>query len=286
MKCLLVIMLAISSYSHASELAAIWEIDGFKMPESVVWDKHRDQGYVSNMNMNPFDRDANGSISLIQSDGKTHQIDWITGLHSPKGMELIGNFLYVADVNELVVINVETASITARYSAPKSPVLNGITKTKDGDIYVSDWTGNRIYKLHEQELLEWLHSPKLESPNGLFAKGKYLYVAAWGKNPKPDFSTQTSGKLKRISLKTKAIEDLYPNDKTFMNLDGIHRKKSSWLVTDFMKGDLIVLDKNGRVSQRYNIGQSAADFFYQDKGKLVIVPFLMQNRVTAYQLKD
>ena len=278
-------LLLISTITSAASLQPLWQVDGFKMPESVVYDSERKQFYVSNVNGKPLERDHNGSISVFKEGGRDLVIDWVTGLSSPKGMDLLGNKLYVADVKELVVIDVDKAQISARYPLPESKVLNGISVTKQGDIYVSDWMGNRIYILGQHGLEVWLEDDNLQSPNGLYATNKYLYVGAWGDRPRQDFSTETSGSLKRISLQTKKLETVSKGD-TWMNLDGIHKSKTGDIMaTDFMKGQLLSINKAGKLKEVYPLEPSAADFYYVAQDNLVVVPYLMGQKVVAYTLK-
>lgn len=282
-------LLALTAGLLATQIAwaepqALWQFDDFKMPESMLLDKQRHQIYVSNINLGPTVEDHNGSIGLISADGKKHQVEWVTGLSSPKGLAQRGKYLYAADVKELVVINVETAEISARYPVPSAGILNGLAFDDSGTLYVSDWFSNRIYRLQDQELTLWMETEELESPNGLAVKDGYLYVAAWGKNPKADFSTEASGLLKRISLTDKSIKD-FKDDTHWMNLDGLHPLKDGWLATDFMTGDLIKLDNKGQVQSRDPIGTTSADFWLQEEENLLLVPFMMENRVAAYQFE-
>ncbi len=129
----------------------IWSTSGLKMPESVEYDAKRDQYYVSNINGGVMLEDNNGSIGLISGKGELIDVDWVTGLHSPKGLALHNDKLYVADVKQLVVINVKTEKLIARYTANNSILLNGITVSKNGIVYLSDWKGNRIYTLVDGE---------------------------------------------------------------------------------------------------------------------------------------
>ena len=268
-----------------AEPEVLWEFDDFKMPESVLLDKTRQKIYVSNVNAGPLSEDGNGSIGVISADGKSHQVEWVAGLDSPKGLAQQGNYLYVADVKTLVVINVDTGKISARYPVPDAGVLNGLAFDEQGALYVSDWLGNKIYKLENQELKVWLDTAELESPNGLVVNDGYLYVASWGQNPQPDFSTKSSGLLKRISLTTKKIED-FRGESTWMNLDGLHRTAEGWLATDFMKGELLTLTADGKIKNSLALaGPSAADFWLVEDQELLLVPYLMTNRVAAYRFK-
>lgn len=263
----------------------VWTASGLNMPESVEYDAARDRFYVSNVAGGVMEQDGNGSIALIDGNGKLLDAAWITGLHSPKGLALHKNKLHVADVKELVVINVDDGRVVARYEASDSKVLNGIAISDDGDVFVSDWIGNRIYALRDGELKLWLESPDLNSPNGLWVDGINLYVASWGRNPKDDFSTETSGRLKRISMSTKAIETLGREDR-WVNMDGIARySKDRWLISDFLKGEVLLLGEDGLIEKTVVTSRTgAADFYYVEDKHLIVVPLFMDNQVVSYRL--
>lgn len=263
----------------------VWTTSGLNMPESVEFDAARDRFYVSNVAGGVAEQDGNGTISLLDGDGKLLEAHWITGLHSPKGLALHGRRLYVADVKQLVVIDVDQARVVARYEAGDSKVLNGITVDQQGQVYVSDWIGNRIYTLRDGELSLWLDSPDLNSPNGLWLEGGELYVASWGSHPKDDFSTETSGSLKRISLKTRAIQTLEQEGR-WINMDGISlHSRDQWLVSDFLKGEILLLDARGHVVRSVKSRAGSADFFYIREKGLLVVPLFMDNQVVAYKVE-
>ncbi len=252
------------------------------MPESVVYDPVSERAFVSNVNGGPMEQDANGSISVITEHGKKVQHDWVTGLHSPKGMDLYNGHLYVADVKELTVVDIEDGTIVAKYFAPESGVLNGISISPTGDVYVSDWPGNKIYTLKENRLDVWYDTSNLESPNGLYVNGDHLYIGSWGLGINPDFTTEKTGKLKRISLKTKKLESFETDE--WMNLDGLHPKGSDkWFATDFIKGQLLELSAKGEIIKTHTLKPSAADFFYVEDKDVLLVPYLMGGNVSAYK---
>jgi DNA-binding beta-propeller fold protein YncE len=222
---------------------------------------------------------------LIDGNGKLLNSNWVTGLHSPKGLALHKDKLYVADVKQLVVINVDEGKVIARYAADDSKVLNGIAINKEGGIFVSDWMGNRIYSLQDGELKTWLESSDLNSPNGLWIEGMNLYVASWGRNPKSDFSTETSGRLLRIAISSKTIETLGPENQ-WINMDGIARYSGDrWLISDFLKGKVLQLNKDGLIEKTVaTLRKGAADFYYIEAKQLIVVPLFMDNQVVAYRL--
>lgn len=276
----------VSASVFANNLTPLWEVNGFKMPESVVFDEKRNRYYVSNVNENPFSQDENGSIGWISANGYESETEWVKGLHSPKGLLLHNDYLYAADIQELVVINVNTGLVTARFEAPSSAVLNGIAISKHGKIFVSDWLGNAIYTLENRELSLWLQSDELQHPNGIYVKHGHLYVGAWGEDIQGDFSTTVSGNLKRISLLSKRIKTL-TTDEQWMNLDGLHPlPRQHWLATDFVSGELLTLNRHGNIINRNALEPTSADFFYDHKQRLLVVPYLISNKVVAYRLAD
>lgn len=271
----------LSLQAFANEL--VWSTSGFKMPESAEYDATYDRYYVSNVNDGVMSQDGNGSISLIDGVGKLVSVDWVTGLHSPKGIALYKNRLYVADVKQLVVINVDNGKIIARYAAEDSKVLNGIAINKDdGSVFVSDWLGNKIYRLEDGELIVWMATEELNSPNGLWVDNSNLYVASWGSKIKKDFSTETSGNIKKISLQTKKIETLNQGGNWF-NMDGIYRySDDKWLVSDYIKGEIVLLNADGKIEKTLKLKVGAADFYYIKEKKLIVVPLMQDNQVVAY----
>ena len=130
------------------QLSMLWETKAeFKLPESVIYDKENDFLYVSNMQGDPFTKDKNGFISKVDLDGNVIKLKWIEGLNAPKGLTISKGKLYVADVNELVEIDIKTGKITKKLEAAGATFLNDVTVDTNGNIYVSDMLNDTIYKL-------------------------------------------------------------------------------------------------------------------------------------------
>ena len=67
----------------------LWETGGFSTPESVVFDRRRGVFYVSNIGTRGADAiPDDGFISRLDADGTLLDLEWITGLHNPKGLAL------------------------------------------------------------------------------------------------------------------------------------------------------------------------------------------------------
>ena len=278
------ISVAVSTLALAEELTMVWQTSGIPQPESIVFDKQRNQYYVSSVNGNPLEADGKGGIALVSGDGKLLDAEWVAGLNAPKGLALVKDTLYVADIDHLVVIDVTNQRIKNRIPANNAKFLNDVVAQNNGTVYVSDTFTSTIYQLKDEQLSVWLQDEQLKAPNGLFIKGKHLYVGAWGTNIQPDFSTDEDGLLIKVHLNSKAITEV--SSAPVGQLDGVEKLSGGkWLATDWLAGELMVLDKSGDPLQVFSLGQGSADLTYH-KGqgqKLILVPMMLNNEVRAYK---
>ena len=117
--------------AQTHSLVKKWETDTLlKTPESVLFDAKSKILYVSNIDGTPAGKDGKGSIGKVGLDGRIIATDWVTGLHAPKGMGLYKNKLYVADLDEVVVIDVVKAKIIQHIPVEGAVFLNDITIDK------------------------------------------------------------------------------------------------------------------------------------------------------------
>lgn len=254
-----------------------WEIHGFKNPESVLFDMRLDRLYVSNMNGRSTEKDGNGYISLIGLDGTTLEEQWATGLDAPKGMALHEGRLYVADVGQLIKIDVADGTVVMRYPAPNSKLLNDVAADEMGNIYVSDSHDNAIYRLAGGIFKLWLKDDGLASPNGLIVEGDLLLIAALG-------NTEVPGNIKAVSLAGGAVTDL--GDGTPVGfLDGIELDgRGGYLVTDFGRGALLRVEASGKSNLLIDYQPGGADLEYIAPRNLAIIPMLNDGKLSAYRL--
>src|SRR6478735_4201805 len=142
------LLLAATSLNAQMNLQMLWSSDTIlKVPESVLYSKADKLLYISNIDGKPDEKDGKGSISKLGLDGKMIQADWVTGLNAPKGMAISGNSLWVADVDRMVEIDIQTGKIKRTISIEGSEFLNDVTAAPNGKIYVSDSKGKVIYRL-------------------------------------------------------------------------------------------------------------------------------------------
>ena len=98
-------------------LALAFTTTGFANPFGVAIDPASGYIYVSNVNGSLDAKLDNGYISRLKADGSVEQMRFINGadqgveLNAPKGMAIIGEQLYVADIDVLRVFHLGTGRV-------------------------------------------------------------------------------------------------------------------------------------------------------------------------------
>lgn len=172
---LLLLFLLAGIVVEAQRLEKIWETEPLlKIPESVCMDVQRNVLYVSNIGSKSFGP-GEGSIGKISPDGSIISVEWVKGLHAPKGIALTGDELFVAEPNALVIINVVSGEVVTEIPVPDAKMLNDVTAAPNGDVYVSDIRDGKILKFSHR--VPSVIVEGLERPNGvLFSNGQLYFV--------------------------------------------------------------------------------------------------------------
>jgi len=128
----------------------IAEAAGMKTPESVRYDPAQDLWFVSNINGNPSQKDGNGFIVRLTADGvPMDSTPFIESgrkgvlLNAPKGMAIVGDTLWVADIDAVRAFDTRTGAPVASLDIKGSAFLNDVVAGPDGSIYITD-TGIRF----------------------------------------------------------------------------------------------------------------------------------------------
>lgn len=257
-----------------SKLQFEWSSDTvFQKPESALYAKHEGVIYVSNINGKYLARDGNGFISRLKTDGSTEMLKWVDGLNNPQGLGLYRNKLYVADINQIVRIDIPTASVDKKWDVPDAVFLNDITTDTNGDVYVSECRKNKIYRLHNEKVEIWFEDPLIEGPNGLLCEQNKLMLL-----------NMKDGKVYSVDKKSKKISE-YCNG--IKNADGIVSDgNKGYFVTGAWQGEVFHIDKKGNKRLLLDLGKDkiiAADICYIASRRLLIIPTL-DKRVLAYKV--
>jgi sugar lactone lactonase YvrE len=121
-------------------------IQGFRRPESVQYDSTLDVYFVSNINGTPGAKDNTGFISRVRADGTIDSLHFIAGgrngvtLDSPMGLAILGDTIWVADVDVVRVFNKRTGAHIADVDLKPlgAKLLNDVCIGPDGSVLITD----------------------------------------------------------------------------------------------------------------------------------------------------
>lgn len=256
--------------SAQHQLEKLWETDTvIAIPESVYFDGKNKIMNVSLIDGPGWAADGKGGVGKMSIDGKKWDSTWITGLHAPKGIGIRGNRLYVADISDIVIIDIKKGKIEKKISPDSAKALNDVTISDNGIVYVSDSRTGVIWKVENDVATQYLTDQK--GVNGLKAIGTDLYIAA-GK----DFR------------KADANRNLTPIATLPQGGDGVEPVGNGDFIVTAWAGHIFYVHKDGKVEtllETHQQKKNTADIGYDPARKIIYVPTFNGKTVAAYQLK-
>jgi hypothetical protein len=253
-----------------------WTTDTiFQKPESVLFNSKDSTLFVSNIAGPDNEKNNMGFISILSLEGEIINLKWVEGLNAPKGMALLKERLFVADINELVEIDLRKGKIKNRFPVPGSLFLNDVAADTTSEvIYISDSEANRIYEFRDNQITVLIDST-IQNPNGLLVEDGSLLVL------KMEESILVS-----INLSTKKITTI---NKNMGAGDGIVSTGNigEYLVSSW-HGEVYFIPKEGQPESFINTisqGINAADIEFIADKNLLLVPTFFKNSVSAYSLQ-
>jgi len=273
MKSFIVLSLAIMIYGGLRaqhKLEKLWETDSIvAVPESVLPDLKKGILFISLIDGGGWDADGKGGIGKLGLDGKNYDSAWITGLNAPKGSGIVGNRLYVADISEVVVIDIKNGKIEKKIAIDSAKGLNDIAITDKGIVYVSDSRTTKVWRLEND--IPTLYLDSMKGVNGLKAIGDDLYIG--------------SGKL---FLKVDSKKQITKIAEVVQGIDGIEPIGNGDFVLSAWLGYIWYVYADGRVEtllETHEQKRNTADIGYDAQKRILYVPTFNAKTVVAYSLK-
>ncbi len=257
--------------TEATAPVTLTKITGLKTPESVVQAK---DGKIYVSEINEFGKDGDGQISLIEDSQASLFAD---GFDDPKGLVIIGDFLYVADKTKIIKVSLADASqkevfVPASAFSKPPQFLNDLEADPQGNLYVSDsgdilgtGTGGIIYKINASgevtKLVDGADNPLVMAPNGLLADDTGTFLT---------FVDFTSGILYNLNTETGEVSDL---EEGFGGGDGVvHHSSGTLYVSDWKNGKVLSINVAGDVETIGPQYQAAADIAITKDERYLMVP--------------
>lgn len=267
-------------YAFAPLAEAQITVTELQSPYSFVTSQSGKEYFISSVNGDPETADNNGFITKLDANGKLLNLKFIQGgkadvtLHAPKGMALVDQTLYVADLDQLRAFDINSgksvATIPIAGAATQAPAhLTDVAYDGKGLLYCSDQKANRIYRIElaTQKVSILITDPHLAGPTGLAVhpRSGQLIAVSWDK-----------GKIFEISPEG-AMSELFSNgffSSRFANLRGVDFDRwGNMYVSDFTTGKVwrMTWDKRFQVIAEYL--PSPGDISIDRTNNLILVPY-------------
>jgi hypothetical protein len=257
-------------------LEELWKSDTLmRTCESVLYDAERKHLYVSCINGAPWEKDGKGFIALLNLDGSIKTEPWITGLDGPKGMGIHDGLLYLADIDHIVVIDIEKAEIKKKIPVPDAVQLNDIDIDEKGEVYFTDSETGWIWTMEDGKPEQWMDGD-FKRPNGLYVEKDRVLLASSGSQDLTVLSLADGSQ----TIMTKEIG----------HGDGVEftGKEGHYLVTSWAGEIFLVMPDFSKISllKTSDQGINSADIGFNLADQTVYVPTFFDNRVVAYKLVE
>jgi len=230
--------------------------------------------YVSCIRGQPTGKDGDGTIARLSARGEVLALGWARGLDAPKGMGLVGDTLWVTDIDRLHAVDSGSGRILRTVPAPGAKFLNDIAVGPGGEVYVSDMTTGRIHVLRGDTLPVLADLSGLKGSNGLLMQGGSLLVG-------------TATGIARVEPATGRAELFVPLQ-GFGMIDGLRAYgPGAYLVSDWAGRTQIVRTGGPATLLLDTTAQKirSADFEYVEATRTLLIPTFTDNRVVAYRLE-
>ena len=269
------------------ESVSAFEVQGLKTPESFIADPSTGNYFISNINGGgPGGKDDDGFITKLDKDVKVINLAFVDGknkditLNAPKGLDIIGNVIYVSDIDFVRGFDKETGKLLydLDFKAFNPSSLNDLTHDSQGNLYVSDWIGNFIFTIetrNNHKVSVVAKGNTLGGPNGLniHPKTNKLINVTW-----------ETGKVQEID--SSGSIKILVEDKRFKTLDGIDfDNNGNMFVSSFTGGEVYKITPDLKVDVFLKGLTSPADINIDRKNNLLLIPSFEGNSAKTAVIK-
>lgn len=267
----LLTLLAAPVYAQ-HQLEQLWLTPDLPTPESVLYvaDKKKPYLFVSLIDGQGNVVDGQGGIATLTPEGEVIEKDWFTGLNAPKGMAVFEDRLYVADLTEVVVIDLKKQALIKKIPIADSVFLNDVAVSTLGVVYVSDTRTNKVHRIENDQPSVYLEN--IANANGLKVVGSNLIVGAGNE-------LLLVGPDKKPLVLAKGFAQ---------GIDGIEIAARGEFIVSCWAGLVYYVYSDGRIEQLIDSQAekiNTADIGFDPNTRQVFIPNFFKNSVTAYQLK-
>lgn len=253
-------------------------INGFSMPESIT--SNGERFFVSSQGQDFMSKDGDGFVSEISADGKILNQNFLPlkgVLNAPKGMSIINNVLFVADLDRVVGFNIDNRRIVFELLIDGAKLLNDICQLENGFIAVTETVSGNIYKINiSKKTIEIIGN--IPTVNGIAynQNTNQLLVCSNGEN-----YGDGAVYLKSENSEFKELPNIANGFFDGIEwIDDEHLLISDWVTFPVNgSGKLWLYDLKNQQSEFNIIEESIADIYFDNKTSKIYMPQMLHNRV-------
>lgn len=260
-------------------LTLLLTISGFSVPESVCLDPATGNLYVSNIVGEGWTSDGIAHISRLRPDGSMDRLKWRVRtadqrLSAPKGMCILGGWLYVADNNHVQCFN-----LTGPES--KTIILRGAQKLNDLAtdgrlLWASDTGTGRVLSFDPADPAGCTSIRGVPIINGLTWHDGHLYCVSWDTHDVYELDPTGQQPPQPFGLA-----------QHFDTMDGIEvLPGGDFIVTSFMANKVHRISADRKTVTLLAEVKSPADIAVDVAGHKLYVPQFSGDAVSVYALPN
>jgi len=261
----------------SAETAAI--VGGLGAPECALYDEAADRVLVSNIETDTkgyWESDRKGFVTMMNRDGVIVKKRWLdssdeTPLDAPKGMGILGGYLYAADIDSLKRCRIEMPAVIETVELPEAEKLNDIAC--DGKaIWVSDIQLSKVYRVDSEGKVTEIPAP--ENVNGVACHDGKVFAVSWYHHD--IYELDPAGAEKPVAFGLAGH---------FTNLDGIEiLDDGTFVVSDFTGGKVCTVGADRKTVRTLVELETPADIGLDRKRGLLYVPQLTIDKLVILKL--
>jgi len=253
-------------------------IQNLDVPECVLFDEATGIAYISNIECGEgeyWTDDDKGYVSLLDGDGKVVETRWVDStpemiLHSPKGMCLLGGYLYFTDNTRLMRCSAKDGG-TPEIVAADFEQANDLA-TDGKVVWVSDTQAGKAYAVTPDGKRREIPAP--ESINGIAFHGEKMFAVSWDLHEV--YELDPSGKAAPVA---------FGLAEHFTNLDGIEvLDDGTFIVSDFMGNKVCTITPDRKTVHKLVDIESPADIGLDRDQGLLGIPLFMKDKAVILKM--
>ena len=257
------------------------QINNLASPQHIIADGDATY-YIANANGDPGTRENKGFITKVNKEGEVTDLHFIQGgrnsvtLNSPNGMAIVGDRLYVADLDTVRVFHKHTGQplIAIPFTKYNSRSLTGLTADSAGTLFVSDANSNTIYRLdpaNDHAIALLIRDEELSHPHGIAIHPRTGRLMGVGWDNGKIFEIDEQGGVHTLFVNTFFSGGFY-------NLDGIDFDQyGTMYVSDITAGKVWRIRNNQKKEVIAEFLVSPSGLAIDRVNHVILVPYLYAN---------